>query len=152
MLWLVLMALFNPGMVEVGQWPYGPMVAVEVDTTRGVYFAGNGATVRVYAYMPYLQPVEEWRTPNGRQVMDLDFDESTQKLYVSAGRLYVLDVSNLQNITLVDSLSYDLAITGVVLDSSWIYVMENPETLPPMSCPGDISTLWTGRPFPIWAC
>ena len=92
--WLMLIGfLKSAGMTVVGQWPYGPMVAVEVDTTRGVYFASNGATVRVYAHMPNLQPVAEWRTPNGRQVRDLDFDETTQRLYVAAGELYVLDVT-----------------------------------------------------------
>ena len=83
--------LNNPGynnyLEFVSNFPYGPALAVSIDSTRNVLFLGSGGGVLIFDVADKTNPVlltDIIRTHG--VVEDIFYDESTERIYLACGK------------------------------------------------------------------
>lgn len=85
----------------VGNWPFGPTDAVQSDLQRNLVFCGSGGGVFIYDVSDPESPVKvsEQIHTRGGSVVNMHYDEITQRLYIAASyeQLEIWDVQNPEN-------------------------------------------------------
>ncbi len=138
-------------MTWTGGWHRGPGYAIRVDTVRNLAFMSSGAELLVVDLSDTTSPavVSRLTLPHGA-IRGMDYDPGTQRLYVAAGDVAIVDVSQPTQPQVIGTFRSPGWARDVAVEGTWLYVADGDSGLRvvDITLPGQPAAVGVWTPSP----